>query len=412
MKTLIKSAIIIDKNGEFHGKKRDILIDKGRIEKIAATIQDPKAKIISVKNAYVAPGFIDLKANFCDPGHEDQETLESGSAAAWKGGFKYVLTSPLTYPPVDSKSQVSYILSKKLPVPVNILPVGCLSKGAAGKQMSEMFDMFKAGAVAFSDDMQHIPTELMVRSLEYTRNFGGLVMSYPLDREVNPKGMVHEGFTSVQMGMKGLSNISEEIRIKRDLDILKYTGGKLHFSLISTAGAVKLIRQAKKEKLHVTCSIAAHQLSFTDEDMIDFDSNLKVLPPFRTEADRKELIAGLKDGTIDAVCSDHQPLTTEQKNLEFEYADFGISNIQYAFSTFFSEVHDSLELETILDKFTSAPAKILNMDQYGIHEGSTSGLVLIAVNEETEVTKKNWESKSFNSPFFGKKLKGRIVEAF
>lgn len=412
MKTLIKAATIIDKYGDFHKKKRDILIDKGQIEKIAFTIEDPKAKIISIKNLIVCPGFVDMKANFCDPGYEDRETFESGCNAAHKGGYRFVMTSPMTSPVVDSKAQVNYVLSKSQTSPVNILPVGCLSKGAQGKQMSEMFDMHKNGAVAFSDDMQHVPTELMARSLEYTKNFKGMIMSYPLDREVNPKGMMHEGNASVQMGVKGLSNISEEIRIKRDLDLLRYTGGRLHFSLISTAGAVKLIRQAKKEGLNVTCSIAAHQLSFTDKDLMDFDSYLKVLPPFRTTSDRRELIAGIKDGTIDAVCSDHQPLTPEQKNLEFEYADYGISSIQYAFSSFFTQVHDSLSIETIIDKFTSGPAKILNLENYGIFTGTPSGVVLIDVNGEVEVTKEGWESRSFNSPFLGKKLKGRIVQIF
>ncbi|MEZ4800358.1 MAG: dihydroorotase [Flavobacteriales bacterium] len=410
MKILIKAATIIDKNGLYHKKKRDILVDKGRIDKIAFSIEDPKAKIISIKNVIACPGFVDMKANFCDPGHEDRETLETGINAARKGGYRYVMTSPMTSPVVDSKSQVNYILSKTTDSDVKIFPVACLSKGAQGKQMSEMFDMWKNGAIAFSDDMQHVPTELMVRSLEYSRNFNGMIITYPLDREVNPKGMMHEGNASVQMGVKGLSNISEEIRIKRDLDLVRYTGGRIHFSLISTAGAVKLIRQAKKEGLNVTCSIAAHQLSFTDKDLMDFDSLLKVLPPFRTPSDRRELIAGIKDGTIDAICSDHQPLTIEQKQLEFEYADYGISSIQYAFSTFYTQVHDTLSIETIIDKFTSSPAKVLNLEEYGIYQGSDHGLTLIDINSEIEVTKEGWESQSFNSPFLGKKLKGRIVQ--
>lgn len=409
MKTLIKSALIIDPTSSHNGKKRDILIDKGVIVKVASTINESKAEIISGKNICVSPGWIDLRANFRDPGDEHKEDLNSGMDAALAGGFRFVVTMPSTNPVVDSKAQIEYITSRNAHHTVEILPAGALSAKMEGKVLAEMYDMQQAGAVAFCDDKKSVSTEMMVRALEYAKNFHGLVMSFPYDSGVNPGGLINEGPSSVNTGMKGLSNTSEELRLMRDIELLRYTGGKLHVSLISTAQSVELIRKAKKDKLNITCAIAAHQLAYLDKDLETFDSNLKVLPPFRTNDDRKAIIKGLKDGTIDAICSDHQPEDHEHKVLEFEYANFGISSIQTAFSVALTYLENQIDVPTIVEKFTTGPARVLGMGISSIEENYQAELTIFETETEQTFGKKEWRSKSINSPFLNKTLKGNII---
>jgi dihydroorotase len=293
---------------------------------------------------------------------------------------------------------------------VNLLTAGTLSSGLEGKQLSEMFDMKQSGAVAFTDDKENVGTELMVRALDYSRNFDGMIISFPMDKGVNPGGMLHEGPTSVSMGLKGLSSASEEIRLTRDIELLRYCGGRLHVSLISTAGSVELIKKAKKDGLNITASIASHQLAFTDADMSSFDSNLKVLPPFRGESDKKALIKGLKDGVIDAICSDHSPEDHEHKVLEFEYANYGISSIQTSFAVAYEALKNTLSLEEILSKFTTGPAHVLKSELPIIKEGNSAALTIFATETEQTFGKKEWKSKSINSPFFNTKFSVRVVD--
>lgn len=410
MKILIKSALIVDSRSPLNGKKRDILIENGKITSIAANISEPKAKEITAKGLCVSSGWIDMRANFCDPGFEFKEDITSGIEAAKRGGFSTVVLMPSTNPVIDSKSGVEYVLSKAKNNDVKILVAGSLSDKMEGKQMSEMYDMHQAGAVAFTDDKKSVGAELMMRALEYTLNFGGLVMSFPYEKGVSSHGQMNEGITSVSMGTAGIPNIAEEIRLQRDIELLRYTGGKLHVSLISTAKSVELIRRAKKEGLNITCAVAAHQLYFLDEDLKTFDTNLKVIPPFRSKDDRKALIAGLKDGTIDAICSDHTPQDVEHKVREFEDASFGISSIETTFFTAYAALEKHLSVEEIVAKFTTAPASILGIEQNEIKEGVSANLTLFSTEENTIVDNSNWKSKSKNSPLFGKELKGKVVE--
>ena len=410
MKTIIKSALIIDPRSTHHGKKRDILIENNIITKIAAKIEEKKATIISEKNLCVSPGWIDLRANFREPGDEYKEDIASGLNAAKAGGFKTVLVMPSTNPPLDSKAQIEYVQRKANGHVVNLLTAGTLSSGLEGKQLSEMYDMKQSGAVAFTDDKENVGTELMVRALDYSRNFDGMIISFPMDKGVNPGGMLHEGPTSVSMGLKGLSSASEEIRLSRDIELLRYCGGRLHVSLISTAGSVELIKKAKKDGLNITASIASHQLAFTDADMSSFDSNLKALPPFRGESDKKALIKGLKDGVIDAICSDHSPEDHEHKVLEFEYANYGISSIQTSFAVAYEALKNTLSLEEILSKFTTGPANVLKSELPIIKEGNSAALTIFATETEQIFGKKEWKSKSINSPFFNTKFSVRVVD--
>jgi dihydroorotase len=409
MKTLIKSALILNKQSSHHGKKRDILIDKGVIEKISPNIVAPKTLEIKAKDLCVSSAWIDLRANFRDPGFEFKEDLASGIAAAAAGGFGTVVLMPSTLPIVNGKSQVEYIAAQTRNSNVRILIAGSLSDKMEGKQLSEMFDMHSSSAVAFTDDKQPVNTELMSRALEYSKNFNGLLYSFPFDPGVNPGGIVHEGKTSVAMGTKGLSSLSEELRLQRDIELLKYCGGRLHVSLISTSRSVELIRKAKKEGLLISCGIAAHQLNFVEEDLLNFDSNLKVLPPFRSAADVKALIAGLKDGTIDAICSDHTPEDTEHKSKEFEDAEYGISSIQTTFCAALDKLSGQLELERLVELFTSGPASVLKLEESAIEVGSKMSLTAFTTHENTTFSKESWLSKSENSPFFNATLKGKVV---
>lgn len=409
MKVLLKSAVIVDSRSPLHGKKRDILIENGKITTIATSITEPKAKEVAAKGLCVSPGWTDLRANFCDPGFEFKEDLNTGIQAAKRGGFTSVVIMPSTHPVIDSKSGVEYVHSKAKNKDVRILVAGSLSDKMEGKQMSEMYDMYRSGAVAFTDDKKSVSTELMMRALDYTRNFGGLVMSFPYEKGVSSHGQMHEGVTSVAMGTPGIPGIAEEIRLQRDIELLRYTGGRLHVSLISTAKSVEMIRKAKKEGLHITCAIAAHQLYFLDEDMLGFDTNKKVLPPFRGKDDRKALIAGLKDGTIDAICSDHTPQDVEHKVREFEDASFGMSSIETTFCTAFTALEKHMPIEEIVSKFTTGPAAVLGMEAATIKEGHPADITVFTTEENTVFDTNSWKSKSKNTPFIGVELRGKVL---
>jgi len=409
MKTLIKSATIINSGSKHHGLVRDIYIDRGKIIQIGKNLSVDKATIINIPQTFVSSGWIDLRANFREPGHEYKENLESGAKAAKRGGFSKVVLMPSTTPTVNYKSQVDFIINRSKSLSVKLLPAGALTQGMKSEQLSEMFDMYSAGAVAFTDDKLAVGTELMTRALDYTSNFGGCVMSFPMDFGIILGGMMHEGPTSTSMGVKGIPSAAEEISLQRDIELLRYTNGRLHVSLISTTKSVDIIRKAKKEGLNITCAIAAHQLYFTDEDLKTFDSNFKVLPPYRSKEDRKSLINGLKDGTIDAICSDHCPEDIEHKVREFQDAEFGISSIETTFCSAFTALEKYLTLEEIVNKLNAGPAKVLGISSSKIEEGNEADLTVFTISQNTTFDRQSWQSRSYNSPFIGKELRGRII---
>ncbi len=410
--TCIKAVTIVDPNSPFHLKKMDVWIEKGRIKKIAKSIvPSTTTTIVEGKEMFLSTGWIDGQVRVGEPGNEDAETFATASLAATKGGITDVVVFPSHNPPTYQAAQVAYI-KQNGQNGIKFHPVGCLSEQMKGKQLSEMFDMKNAGAIAFSDDKSAVSTTLLARALEYSKTFNGLVIVLPFNHELNPGGLMHEGKTSTQMGTKGLSNVSEYMQIQRDIEILKYTGGRLHFSNISCSESVDIIRKAKKSGLAVTCGIAAHQLSFIDEDLKLFPSNLKTLPPFRTSKDRDALIKGLADNTIDIIMSDHTPVVIEEKNVEFEYASFGISSIQHAFQIAFTALEGDLSLEEIIQKWTINPSQIFGIPTHRIEEGETLRATLFTTAENTLVNKKDWKSKSANSPFIGEWLSGRVIDTY
>lgn len=408
MSTLLRSALIIDPQSAHHGKKRDVLLRNGNIVGISAKISEPRAREVKATGLTVSPGWIDLRANFREPGDEHKETLLSGARAARAGGFTRVVLMPDTRPRTDNRTAVEFLRSRGKDLPVTIHPVGAVSVNCEGRQLAELFDMHSAGAVGFTDDKHPVSTELMVRALDYTHTFGGLVMTFPFDPGVNPGSMMHEGPTSTSLGLRGNSALSEELRLHRDIRLLAYCGGRMHVSLISTAGSVDLIRKAKKEGLRITCGVAAHQLIFTDEDLTSFDSNLKVLPPFRSKADQRALIAGLADGTIDAICSDHSPEDHEHKVLEWEYSSNGISSIQTTAAVAWQAVKNKLDVGHFVQKLTSGPASVLGISCSLIEEGMPAELTAFSTRETQRVDPSEWQSKSVNSPFIGMNLPLRV----
>jgi dihydroorotase len=408
MGILLKSVKVVDPQGPHHGKVRDVLVGKGVIEKVGKDLPAAGHKIVELKGAMVSPGWVDMCARFGDPGFEYREDLVSGTEAAAAGGFTHVVIMPGNDPVTDNKASVEYLFRRSSGLAAGLLPLGTISRQMAGKQLADMFDMHDAGAVGFSDDHHNVSTELMMRALDYARNFGGLIYSFPHDAASSRGGQMHEGAVSVSLGLKGIPSMSEELRLHRDIELLRYTGGRMHVMALSTARGVDMVRKAKKDKLNITASVAAHQLLLTDEALLGFDQQAKVMPPFRSSRDAEALIRGVADGTIDAICSDHTPLEVELKDCEFDHATPGISSIQNVWNVVCTAVGDSIATDALVQRLGADPRKILGLPALNIDAGAPAHLTLFSDNGNTEVQRATWKSKSFNSPFLGKTLSGRV----
>ncbi len=408
MNLLIKSAVIISPASPHHQQTTDVLIREGIIARISVSIEQPEhTEIIDASGLYIAPGFFDLNCNIGELGLETKEDLETGTLAAAAGGYTGLALMPDTKPPVHSKAEVEYLLNKARGKLVDIYPLGTISHKREGKDLAEMYDMFRSGAVAFTDGNHPVQNAgLMERALLYAQAFGALIISNPEDEAIAGHAAMHEGEVSTLLGMKGIPALAEELMIARDLYLAEYTNSKIHFSTVSATRSVELIRQAKQRGLPVTCDTAAHHLVLTDEALSGFDSLYKVKPPLRTRADVDALIAGLKDGTIDAIVSQHTPHEVEYKNVEFEIAAFGILGLQTAFSL---AIQSGLPPETVVEKMAVGPRKILGMPVPVIAAGETANFTLFNPDAEWQYTKQNNYSKSYNSPFLNCNLKGKIV---
>jgi dihydroorotase len=401
---LIKSCTIVHPQSAHHLKVVDVFIEKGKIAKIASDISfDGKA--IDGKGKFLAPGFFDLNVSLGEPGLETKEDIETGTKAAMAGGFTGLAVMPHNQPTTDSKSQVEYIIHKAKGNLVDIFPYGTISQKREGKDLSEMYDMTQSGAVAFTDGDQPVQDAgLMERALLYAKGFNGLVLSYPDDQSISGKAKMNEGAMSTLLGMKGIPNLAEELMVIRDLYLAAYTGSKVHFSTISTAHAVELIKAAKKKGSKVTCDVAAHHLVLTEEALVDFDSNYKVKPPLRTLADVQALKKGLKEGVIDAVVSQHAPQEIEFKEVEFEIAKYGIIGLQTVLPLLFKA---GFTPEEIVDKLAIGPRNILGIAVPALKEGENANLVLFD-DSEWIYNRENNFSKSANSPFLNQTLNGKV----
>ena len=315
MKLLLKSATIVDASSKHHLKKRDVLIENGTISKIAASIpSSEKSKEVALKNLHISQGWFDSSVSFGEPGFEERETIENGLKTAALSGFTSVAVNANSFPVTDSKGHIKFLKSKAEGNAVSLYPIGALTVGSKSTDLAELYDMQTEGAVSFYDYKTPIANANLLKiALQYTQNFDGLVQSFPFEKSVARNGMVNEEINSTRLGLKGIPALSEELQLVRDLYILEYTGGKLHIPTISTKKSVELIKEAKKKGLNVTCSVAIFNLVLTDAVLEGFDTNYKILPPLRTKEDTKALLKGLKDGTIDGVTSDHNPIDVEHK---------------------------------------------------------------------------------------------------
>lgn len=410
MQILLKSVKIIDSKSSFHLQQKDILITDGVISKIADRIDATSdSKAFDCDGYSVSIGWFDMNAHFHDPGHEYKEDLFSGMSAASAGGFTDVAILPNTNPPIDTKNQVEYVLSKSSSYPVNLRPISAVTHSCEGKELTEMIDLSEAGAIAFSDGLKPISnTDILLKTLQYLQRFDGLLINRPEDQQLNMFGTMHEGTVSTTLGLKGMPSIAESLMIQRDLKILEYTGGKIHFSNISTAESVELIAEAKSQGLKVSCDVAAHQLVLDDELIEQYDSNYKVNPPLRLKEDRLALVQGVKDGTIDVIVSSHQPHDPECKELEFDLADFGVIGLQTVFPLI-REISKESELPELIDKISRTPRVLLGLDIPTIEVNQEAVLTIFDPDMTWVFDSTTNKSKSVNSPFYGKELEGCSV---
>ena len=407
MKVLIKQAKIIDSNSPFNRQLKDILVENGIIVKIADHIKDTAETVIQQEGLMASIGWMDIFAHFCDPGIEQCETLETGAEAAASGGFTDVAIIPNTQPVIHGKSQVEYIIQKSSSLPVTIYPMGAVTKNIEGKELAEMYDMYSSGAIAFTDGTHCIQSSgLLLKALQYLAAFDGLLIQIPDDKSINPQGMMNEGIVSTQMGLLGKPAIAEEIIIARDIELAKYCNSGIHFTGVSTKKGMELISKAKAEGIRLTCSVTPYHLVFCDEDLKDYDSNLKVNPPLRTKEDMLALREGLKNGSIDCIASHHIPQNYDYKVCEFEYAKHGMIGLETLFAALSV---CNLTVEKTIEKLTLAPRRIFKIRVPELKEGNTAKLTLFVPGADYTLNEKAIKSKSKNSAFTGMKLKGKVI---
>ena len=392
MEILIRSAQILDPSSPFHQQTTNLLIKNGIIEAIGDIETSPDTKVIDANEAKLSPGWFDFRVSFGDPGLEHKEDLDSGCQVAAAGGFTEVAVLPNTRPVLHSKNEISYLQSRNAFNLTQVHPFGAVTRDNAGKELTEMIDLSRAGAVAFTDGTEPIwHTDIFVKALLYLQKFNGLLINRPEDKLLTNFGGMNEGIYSTQLGMGGMPSIAEELMIARDLRLLRYTGGRLHLAGLSTANSVAMVREAKEEGLSVTCDVAVHQMIFDHSMLTDFDTNYKVNPPFRSKEDIQALISGLVDDTIDLIVSDHQPHEEECKKLEFDQAAFGIIGLQ-TLLPLMNRVIPEIPLEKFVHKVTRAPRELLDIPVPEIKEGSEANLTLFD-------PAKVWELRSIQQLF-------------
>ncbi len=407
MTILIKQAKIFSSSSPLHGQIKDILITDGKISKIADAVSGKADETIEQTGLCVSVGWMDIFADFSDPGFEQKENIETGAKAAAAGGFTDVMLMPNSNPVVDNKSQVEYIVQKAKQVGINIHPIGAVSKSAAGKELSEMYDMRQSGAVAFGDGIHSIQNSgLVLKALQYVKSFDGTVIQLPDDTSIGTNGLMNEGIISTQMGLPGKPVMAEELMVARDLKLARYADSKIHFTGISSPKSLEYIKRSKETGIKVTCSITPYQIFFCDEDLQGYDTNLKLNPPLRNRADMQAVKKALLDGTIDCIASHHLPQHWDNKTCEFEYAKHGMISLETMFAVLMScglPAEDFVQMQTINAR------NIFGLPVPEIKEDETASLTLFNPDTEYVFEENMIKSKSKNSPFIGKTLKGKVI---
>lgn len=413
MRLLIKGGRIIDPANQ-RDEVADLLVEEGKIIRLEKEIEAKGAQVIEAKGKIVAPGLIDVHTHLREPGYEYKETIATGTKAAARGGFTTIFCMANTNPVVDNKSVVEFILKRaREEGVVNLFPVGALSKNLEGKELAEIGEMKKAGIIALSDDGNCLENAyLLRRGMEYAKMFNLPVISHCEDKALAEEGVMNEGYNSTLLGLKGIPGQAETIIVFRDISLAELSGCRLHIAHLSSAQSVELVRQAKKKGKKISCEVTPHHFTLTDSALKEYDTNLKVNPPLRTEEDLKAILEGLKDGTIDLIASDHAPHALEEKEVEFDYAPFGMIGLETALGLVITKLVNNkiLSISEALAKLTSNPARIFGLDKGSLSIGADADVTIIDKNLEWVVDREKFASKSKNSPFGGWKLKGKAVK--
>ncbi|RZJ70355.1 dihydroorotase [Flavobacterium sp.] len=409
MNLIVRQAKIVDAKSEFHNEIVDILIEGGTISKIGKSIKNSdNFEELKFENLCVSQGWFESSASFGEPGFEDRETIANGLSVAAKSGFTGVALQPNANPIIDNQALVNLVRTKSNGNAVDLYPIGALTMKSEGNDLAELLDMKNAGAVAFGDYARNMESaNLLKLALQYAQDIDALVIAFAQESSLKGKGIANEGINATKLGLKGIPNLAEELMIARNLYLLEYAGGKLHIPTVSTPKSVQLIKEAKAKGLRVTCSVSVHHLTLTDEKLSGFDTRVKVSPPLRTESDRKALVKAVKDGIIDAITSDHNPIDIEHKKMEFDLAKDGTIGLESAFRALLNV----LPIEIVVDKLTSAKA-IFGIESSGISEKSKANLTFFTTDGTSVFTKQNILSKSKNSAFLGEKTKGKVYGIF
>ena len=405
MKLIIRNAVIIDSKNAYNNQKVDIVIENNLISKIGKNLNNSDGfDELKLDNLHVSQGWFDSSVSFGEPGFEDCETIANGLNVAAKSGFTAIALQPNSYPIIDNQSQINFVKSKSSGFATQLFPIGALTKNSEGKDLAELFDMQNSGAVAFGDYNKSLGNANLLKiALQYTQDFDGLVIAFSEDPTIKGNGIANEGKVATSLGLKGNSSLSEELHIIRNLFLLDYTGGKIHFPTISSAKSVQLIKEAKSKGLNVSCSVAVHHLVLTDEKLVNFDTRFKVVPPLRINADRLALINGVLEGTIDMITSDHNPMAIDYKKMEFDLAKNGTIGLESAFGALLNV----LPLNVIIEKFTLSKNRF-NIENQSIEINSIANLTFFNPNFNWNFEKETILSKSENSAFIGIEMKGKV----
>ena len=411
MPILIKGGDVIDP-GRFVGVG-DVLIDDGKIAAVGPNLQMPAGStMIDAKGRLVLPGFVDLHVHFREPGFEYKETIQSGSAAAVAGGFTTVCCMPNTNPVNDNQAVTEFILERsRLAGLANVWPVGAITKGSEGKELAEIGDLRRSGCVAISDDGRPVMNSLVMRrAMEYALAFDLTVVDHCEDLHLAEGGCMNEGLVSTELGLPGIPSAAEDVMVARNLSLSELTGARLHLAHISTAGSVRMVREAKARGIKVTAEACPHHFTLTEDVVRGYNTHAKMNPPLRTRDDVRAIKEGLRDGTIDAIATDHAPHATQEKQQDFTEAPFGIVGLETALSLTLGLVEEGvLSLEQAVEKLTSAPAAVFGLKKGTLAVGADADVAIVDQQAEWEVDPGKFRSKSRNTPFVGWKVKGRVM---